>query len=173
MSTPNGPSRADAGGASEARRLYGVPDAEHLFDDPAGAYELQVEPYADEHDRRPRVIEEWTVHPPHYHLPSTHRVIEWLHEWASDQGELTEDASDHLERSIEHADVHAAAEALLDAVAARMTYWMADRRVAEHTITWDDSGKPLLDGERLYRPVAEGDPAASQKDRTEAPGGAS
>lgn len=139
---------------NEAPRLYAVPYSEHCHDDIAGVYETDIEPYVDEHDRRPRVVAEYTVHPPKYHLPSSEQVVEWLVEWATDRGELTEDAADHLERNVDHDAVHAAAEALLDAVAARMRYRMANRRVAEHTITWDCDGAPLVDGDPLYRPAS-------------------
>lgn len=144
--------------ASAAMRLYGTPYSESLWDDPAAAYEQQVEPYSDEHDRRPVVIEEWTVHPPRYHLPSAAGVVDWLVEHASDQGELTEDAAEDLQEKAQDAAITAAAEALLDALASRMRYRMADRRVGEHTITWADDGEPLIDGQPLYRPAAKSDP---------------
>jgi hypothetical protein len=146
--------------ACAAERLYGVPYSESLWDDPAGAYEQQIEPYSDEHDRRPVVIEEWTVHPPCYHLPTAAAVVDWLVEYASDQGELTEDAAQHLQDKSQDASITEAAESLLSALASRMAYRMADRRVAEHTITWDSEGRPLLDGQPLYRTSTKPDEAS-------------
>lgn len=136
-----------------AYRLYGVPGSEMLHDDLGAAYETQIEPWLDESDRTPRVIEEWTVSPPSAHLPSAADHVERLIEDASESagGEGYYDSEQHL---IHDPDVLAAAEALLAALADRITYRMADRRVAEHTVTWDDEDEPLVDGERLYRPSA-------------------
>lgn len=136
-------------------RLFGVVGAETLWDDPAAAYEQQIEAYADEHDRRPVVIEEWTVHPPRDHLRSAADIVDWLLECAADDM-VAEDWSEAMEQHSRDPEVLAAAETLLDTLAARATYRMADKRVAEHTITWDDAGEPLYDGEPLYRAASDG-----------------
>ena len=48
---------------------------------------------------------------------------------------------------------HASTAALRAALIERATpYWIADKRVAEHTVTWDAEGEPLIDGARLYVP---------------------
>lgn len=141
-------------------RLYGVPHAEALWNDPAAVYEQDIEPCLHGDEREPRVIEEWTVHPPDYHLPSADRLVEWLVEWAADQGELDWDGAERLEKQAEHVTVTDAAEHLLAALAARITYRMADRRVAEHVVTWNPQGEPLLDGFPLYQPSARDDDLA-------------
>lgn len=132
------------------QRLFGVPHSETLFGDLAECYESQIEDYADEHDRRPRVIEEWTVHPPEYHLPSADRIVDWLVEQTGEDGEVDEGFFEHMENMAQRADVLVAAEALRSALAAQITYRMADKRVAEHAITWDEAGEPLVNGKPMY-----------------------
>jgi hypothetical protein len=47
--------------------------------------------------------------------------------------------------------VLAAAEALRTALVERATpYWIADKRVGEHVVTWDAEGEPLVDGQPMY-----------------------
>lgn len=147
------PPRAASGAVT---RLYGAPGEENLHDDIGAAYEMQVEPWVDEHDRRPRVIEEWTVLPAGSTFRSADAIVEWLCEDAAD------DAPEGWYDSIQHLDrdpvVLAAAEALRAALIDRAApYWIADKRVAEHVVTWDDDGEPLVNGEPLYRPIANGD----------------
>lgn len=132
-------------------RLFGVPGAENLHDDIAAAYEVQIEPWVDDHDRRPRVIEEFTVHPPEYHVPPASHIVEWLVERIAEDGEVDEGYYEHLQRTVEkHPDVLAATEVLRATLAALVTYRMADKRVAQHAITWDDAGEPLVNGEPMY-----------------------
>lgn len=132
-------------------RLYGVPGAEDLHTDIGAAYESQIDPWVDEQDRRPQVIEEWTALPAGSTFRSAASIVDWLCEDAGD------DAPEGWYDSIAHLDrdpvVLAAAEALRAALIERATpYWIADKRVAEHAVTWDDDGEPLVDGERLYMP---------------------
>lgn len=129
-------------------RLYGVPGAEALYRDIAEAYESQIEPFCDDHEGT-RIIEEWTVLPAGSTFRSPADIVDWLCEDAAD------DAPDGWYDCIEHLDhdpvVLAAAEALRAALIERATpYWIADRRVAEHTITWDAEGEPLVNGEPMY-----------------------
>lgn len=135
---------------SDDRRLFGVPYAEDLHDNPAAVYELQIEPYTDGHDRRPVVVEEWTVYPPKHHLRRAADIVDWLLECAAEDGEVTEGWSEAIDRHDRDPDVLAAAEALLDVLASKVRYRMADRKVAEHTITWGADDEPLLDGRPLY-----------------------
>lgn len=130
-----------------AERLYGVPDAEHLHFDIATAYELQVEPGLDVHDRCPAVIEEFTVHPPERHLPTADRILEWIIEQTCEDGDVSEEYAERL------ADIDAigVVEHFRSSLASLVTYRMADKRVAEHQITWDELGEPLVDGEPMYR----------------------
>lgn len=129
-------------------RLFGVPDAENLHFDLADAYEAQIAPWVDEHDQRGWQIEEWTVHPPRDHFPTVDHVIEHIVEWVADCGETDEGFDEHLYAEADRAAV----EAMLQAWADRITYRMADERVATHEITWDDDGEPLVDGVPMYGP---------------------
>lgn len=144
-----------SGAGRTGERLFGVPGVENLHDDLGAAYESQVEPYVDEHDRRPRVIEEWTVLPAGSTFRSAADIVDWLCEDAAD------DAPDGFYDSIAHLDrdpdVLAAAEALRAALIKHVgSYRIADKRVAEHTITWDDAGEPLVDGKPMYVRVTQG-----------------
>lgn len=137
-------------------RLYGLPGAEHMYFDEAEVYETDIEPYLDGHDRRPRIIEEWTVHPPTVHLPKAEHIVESVIEWACDNAEVDEGWSDKAPEPTDP-KMLAAAEALREAIAEKVTYRMANKKVAEHVVTWadddEDMSEPLIGGERLYRPA--------------------
>lgn len=130
-------------------RLYGLMDAEHLHNDPVMVYEVEV---MDVYDPMPERIEveEWTVAPQRNHLPDAGDLLEWLHETACDRMEVDEGWCDHMEAATKKSDVIAAAEALLDLLASKNQYRMADQLVATHVITFDAKGEPLLDGEPMY-----------------------
>lgn len=135
-------------------RLYGLPHAEVMYDDPATVWELELEPNVDTDGET--TIEEWTVHEPGYHLPSVDRLLEWIEEWTLDMGEVSED----WRMPGDHPDVQAAARALLDAIAGAVDYRMAKDMVDVHRLAWSDlndggEGTVTLDGEPLYGKRAE------------------
>lgn len=135
--------------APSVQRLFGIPGAEQMQTELAETYELHIDGEVDEHDRRPRIIEEWSVRPPAAHFRSPADIIDWLLEDAADDG--GEDFYDQAQHLTRDPKVLAAAEQLVDLLASRITYFTADTRLAEHTITWDDDGEPLVDGQPLYR----------------------
>lgn len=113
-------------------RLYGEPGAEILeteLEDAAGyAYDhLTGETFR---------IEEWTVRPPTDHLPAADRLLEALEEWAFDN-EVDTDGDHWIHVTPE---LIAQAQALLDAVAASVTWRQAGRHVADHLFHVDDDG---------------------------------
>lgn len=122
-------------------RLYGRPGAEHLYGDPAELFEAEIEPYGEPVEW---VIEEWTVHPPLYHFPSPVTVAEWVNEWIGENGEVTEGWD------WPHKDAPAIIGGALDRIAALITYRMADNKVGEHRLVWDDDADPTFDGSPLY-----------------------
>lgn len=130
-------------------RLYGIPDAEHMHFHLADAYENQIDPYVDEHDRRPQQIEEWTSVSVGASLPSADYLIELAGEMAVD--DLTEDGWYDIENAGKHPEVLAAFIAALDLWASKTKYRMADKLIRTWEITWDDNGEPLADGEPIYR----------------------
>lgn len=120
----------------ETPRLYGPPGAESLHVD---LWEAAEDVAAHIDPGREFVIEEWTTHPPAYHLPSPDRIAEWIIESAdevdSDWGE-----------AVEHdPDVIRAAQELLDVIELKVTYRMAADHVATHRFraTADDYCEPL------------------------------
>lgn len=132
-------------------RLYNLAGADGpMSDSLAGVYEADIEPYL-ELVGETQTIEEWTVHPPSYHLPTVERLREWIIWEAID--ELTEEAGEAYERASKEPEVLAALAAALDLIADRVVVRMADKLVATHTLTWTDDGAPLLDGEPLSYPA--------------------
>ena len=142
-------------GTRDETRLYGVPGAEHLHFDPAACYETDIECWVDEHDRRPRLIEEWSVKDCTDHLPAADDLLLWMVEWTGDHGELDEDGFGAFENASKKDDVVAAAEALRTLLASKVGYRMADQHLRTLTVTWDDQGEPLLDGEPMYVKAAQ------------------
>ena len=141
-------------------RLYGLPHAERLSDDPAGVWESEVEPNLDPDNLGPWTVEEWTVRPPLSTTPSTHLLLEWITEHVDDELGLEEPSIPKLE---DDAQVKATADYLLALIASRASYFAADELVATHVLEVantealaDPSATldPLLDGEPLYGPRA-------------------
>ena len=132
-------------------RLYGIPDAENMYLSLAEAYESQVD---GQEGNDPAVIEEWTAVSAMTLVQSAASIIEGLIEQVADG------APDGLYDSICHLDAYpvvlAAAEALRDALADKVPdFYLADKRVAEHRITWDDQGENPMDcGQPIYHPSA-------------------
>jgi hypothetical protein len=145
-------------------RLFGVPDSETMWLDLGSAYEQQIEPYLDdEGNRSPKIIEEWSVCPTTAHLRDPRALVDWLLEEAADSAgaEGYYDDTEHLARNPE---VVALAEALIAGLASRIAYRVADRRVGEHVITWDENDEPLVAGVRLY---VRREPTPESADRTD------
>ena len=136
-------------------RLYGLPGAEILYADIGTVWEADIEPYGYDDGPGTWTIEEWTVTPPIDHLPSAADIACWLAEMAADDQGL-DDSGDAWDDAMKHEDVHFALELLRATIANQMTYRSAADKVADHTLTIDDQGQPLLDGQPLYLP-AEGD----------------
>jgi hypothetical protein len=135
-------------------RLFGQPGAEHLHFDLAASYENDIEPWRDpENDDRKWVIEEWSVRPSKDHLPTVDLVLEWAGEWAAEMGELDEDGSYAFDNAAQDPAVVAAFQTALDLWASKVPHRMAGDHLRDHRVTWDDNGKPLVDGEPLYRPA--------------------
>lgn len=127
------------------RRLYGLPGSEYLVFDPSEVVEQWL---CDAEDDEPRVfvIEEFSVHPTRYHLPDADRLLEWINEWTCENGEVGEDME--LDCGDE---VTAAVEALLDLIAAKVTWCMADKKLRElHVTPSDDPDNPLIDGQPAW-----------------------
>ena len=140
-------------------RLFAIPDSEQMWPDPVAAYESQIEPRLEhygalvEHGAH-AILEEWTVAPTRTHLPTAHSVLEHISEWSVDYGMLDEFGANEITDACFAADVVVAIEYILDLIASKINYGMADKQVAIHTITWDETG-PLIDGEPLYRKSAD------------------
>jgi len=93
--------------------LYGLQFAEDLHFDPADVVQQWLD-QSDEDEVPDFIIEEWSVHPPRYHLPSTERLLEWIAEWSVENGEVAEgfEPRDGMGEAAKEAS-----EALLDIIA--------------------------------------------------------
>lgn len=134
-------------------RLFGRPGAEILHADIAGVYESEIDPWLDEEpgpETQAYEIEEWTVADPRRAFPAGDRIAEWITETVADEGEGDEGFFDDVERAAIRAQAVEWFDAVVAAWAKRMTYRMADRKVASHLVTWNAAGEPLLDGEPMY-----------------------
>ena len=137
--------------APDQKRLYGIPGSEVMYLSLAEAYESQVD---GQEGNDPRIIEEWMTVPAMTLVQDAASIIEGLVE------QLTDGAPDDLYDSICHLDadpvVLAAAEALRDALADKVPdFYLADKRVAEHRITWDEQGENPMDCDQpIYHPSA-------------------
>lgn len=132
-------------------RLFGVPGAEILYTTIVGCYEACVDVYGeDDKHRAAHTIEEWTVRQPKSHLPSALGLVEWIGEHAAVNDTSEEWSDDFADNASRDPDVLAAADALLRLIASKISYRMADKRIAVHTVTWNDDLEPLVDGESLH-----------------------
>lgn len=132
-------------------RLYGVPGAEVLYLTAAEVYESDIDPWLDDDDpHKPRQIEEWSVAPPRHGMPSAVTIIEDITERVGDDWLPDEWAYAAMERAGKAPEVVAAFDAALDLLASKFDYKVADKCLTTHTVTWNDEGEPLLDGEPMY-----------------------
>lgn len=129
-------------------KLYGVMEAEVMYLDPASVYETDYEPWLDEHDRRPLTIEEWSAIPAAGQLMAVDSILGHIIEMSCE--EWGEGGIDKAERAAQDPEVVAAFEAARAVLASKVDYWLADKRLRTLTVTWDDAGNPLLDGEPMY-----------------------
>lgn len=137
-------------------RMYLLDGNEHGHDDYGALYESDIEPDLTEDPGphlRPIEVEEWTVKAGRDLMPTADIIVERIAD------DLYEEGGEFADRAIESiADddaVTAAAEQLLDAMARHCHYFLADKRVATHTISWDAEGQPLWNGKRMYRKRAD------------------
>ena len=138
---------------STEQRLYGLPGAESMHFDPETVYETSIEPYVDEHDRRPQVIEEWSVLPPISHVPLADSILEYIVEWVAEDGMITEGGYEQWDRLTKDPEIIAAAENLRTVLASKVQFRMADRHLRDHLVSWDEEGEPLLDNQPMYVPA--------------------
>lgn len=131
---------------TDRSKLYGLPGAEEMYFDPAEVVQRWLD---DRYDDAPLdfVIEEWSVHPTQHHLPSARALLEWIEEWAIDCGEVGEGWELPPDDSLD-----VAADALLEVIAHKITWRMANEKLRElHVTASDDPANPLLDGEPVWR----------------------
>lgn len=93
-------------------RLYGLSGDESMHADPTDVLQQWHDDHDDD-DVVPSHVEEWDVHSPEYHMPSAESILEWITEWAADNGELCEDGGEWYDDAIAAPEAVIAANALL------------------------------------------------------------
>lgn len=136
----------------ETPNLFGYPDAEVLYDDPATVWESEIEPYIDTDGDDPAYaesgwdVEEWTSE--RAYQPGR---AEWLLEFYLENVlEEVCDDGETFDRLIKDPDVIAANAALDALLVEKITYRNAVKKIATHRITLVD-GEPMWNGEPMYR----------------------
>lgn len=114
---------------ADEQRLYGPPDAESMDFDPDQAATDYLAIW-DHEAGETFTIEEWTVHPPSYHLPDASALLDMIDEASSDElslgfGDCYIPATTGKVKEI--------TERFLAALAEQITWRQADRHVADLT----------------------------------------
>lgn len=138
--------------SDETPNLFGYPDSEVLYDDPATVWESEIEPFIDTDSDDPAYaesgwdVEEWTSE--RAYRPGE---AEWLLE-SFLEGALDEvcDDGETFHRLTNDQAVIAAVAALDALLVEKITYRNAVEKVATHRITLVD-GEPMWNGEPMYR----------------------
>jgi len=141
--------------------LYGFDGDEYLENSPEAVYEA----WADDHDYdppnmlmpdwgRPDSLEiiEWSSNPGDEFLPSADRVLDWMAETYGDEC-CYDEAADQIMRAASEPDVIELLEQARRLMLSKIRFRFADTVRRQLTVTWDDNGEPLLDGEPMYRKV--------------------
>jgi hypothetical protein len=137
--------------------LYGLPGDEELDNDPGAVYERWEcdHDVDDPEDRIPFAIEEFTaVRLGAMLAPGLVRSL--LNGIGEDlyESEVSEGAADYIERAVGDPEVVAAFTSAVDTLRSRLNRggWLqVDKHVRDIPVTWDDAGRPLLDGKPMYR----------------------
>lgn len=136
--------------------LYGLPGAEYMWDDPAAVYELWADvdhdASVDMSDGPSLIIEEWSSNGVGHFLKTASEIMGWLLEWLYDS-EITDNVADMIADVTIPQHVFDAFDAARQALAECLPGRMADVHLRDLTVTWDESGGPLLDGEPMYKPA--------------------
>ena len=86
-------------------------------------------------------------------LPDLDRLAEWITEAADEIATASEGFCDDLARAVEDPEVRSRIARLLDCIAQRVHYGVADKRLGTHLVTVRGE-EPYVDGEPLYRRAA-------------------
>ena len=129
--------------------IYGLPDAEVLYDDPVEVWENEIDHWrTEEHDRW--TIEKWTTCSNTQFVPDPENIAQTVSEYAADNMGL-ENGWESWEDAALDKEVLEAFTKAIHLLASKVTYQSADAKIGEHVITLDVNGEPLIDGEALYR----------------------
>jgi hypothetical protein len=131
-------------------RLYGFEYDEYLQTDPVTVYENWWDD--NDHDDKPESLEivEWSTVDLNTQITPAHLILERLAENIGDEFGYGE-AGEAADKACQHPEVIEACERLRSTIAAHFTGWFAaDKKLRVLTVTWDDNGQPLLDGEPMY-----------------------
>ncbi len=119
-------------------RLYGQPGDETLRSELMDVWELSIEPLLDDDNLGPWIIEEWSVTDPATQIPDAATVVEWIEEHTSDTGVFTDDPWQHG-RPSNNPEIIEVAQRLVDLIAAEVSWFQADTKMAEHILELPDN----------------------------------
>lgn len=143
-------------------RLFGLPDAEIMYLDEGSVYDVWMDDRFED-DYYPDegfVINEFTALPLSAFMPSVETVLEWIGD-STFENDVSEHAGDAIYDATKDPAVVGAFGMAMRLLGSKMTgFWMSDKLIAEHRVTWDENRVPLLDGEPLYRSRKASDDAA-------------
>lgn len=114
----------DDGGTAvtDLPHLYGAPGAENLYHDIDTAWDLTDG----------ATIEEYAARSTMDHLPPVDRILEWIVEWVSENGEVDEGGESSFDNATRHSDVVNATIVLRAVIASHVTYYMAGDLIRTH-----------------------------------------
>ena len=133
--------------------LYGLPGDEYLDDDPYDTFGR----WWDDRDAPIRhgftlLIEEFSAIPAGKLVPKADRVLEWVHELICDDFGM-DGLHEVVERGVENQEVVDAFTVALDLLGSKISGWsMADKKLRDIPVTWDDNGDPWMDGKPINDP---------------------
>ena len=133
--------------------LFGLPGAEHLQSTEVDVYECEIDGWTTGDPGEVWIIEEWTVGAVKFGPSTAEMMAEDAHERLCDDGLGDDGFCENVSNAAGHPDVVAAFQEALDLLCSKVTYRMADMKVAEHRVTFDANHEPLLNGEPMYVPV--------------------
>lgn len=133
-------------------RLFMLPDADRSHDSITALYDFEIKPYLTPGGPRldEWVVEEWTALTADHALPDPTRVAEQAAEDASDDMDGEGRSWVFWEAASDAPEVVEAFRAALLLMASKVDYRVCGKKIGEHLVTFDATGRPLVDGDPMH-----------------------
>jgi hypothetical protein len=112
-------------------RLYGMDGWESLYTDLESAVESHLADLYEPKIGDEFVFEEYDTCPVRSHMPSADHILEIIHEWTCDNGCVDEGFHEQMEKAVCDDEVRLKLDHVLDLIASKITYRMADKQLRE------------------------------------------